>query len=101
MPENPSTIPPDVSEPRPRPSLVARMMNVLAAPGETFESITGTEPDHANWLAPVLLFLLVSWVSAAMVFSQPAIQQQMREAAEKAIDRQIARQHMPEAQAQQ
>src|SRR4051794_25035898 len=98
MAELPAALPPDISEQKPQPSLLARMLNVVAAPGDSFDAIKDKEPDHGNWLSPALLLLLVSWVGAWVVFSQPSIQQQMREATDKAIDRQIASQHLSQEQ---
>src|SRR4051812_25468214 len=101
MPDTQPALPPASTEQKAPQSLIARMLNIFAAPGDVFDSVAGKEPDHMNWLAPAILLLMVSWIGAWMVFSQPAIQQQMREATDKAIDRQVAAQHLPEAQAQQ
>jgi hypothetical protein len=82
-------------------SLVGRMLNIIAAPAEVFDGIKGKEPSHGNWLGPALLLLVVGWLGAWLVLSQDALKQQMREASEKAVERQIKAQHMSEAQAEQ
>jgi hypothetical protein len=100
----PPALPPTLpASPPPSPpqSLLARLLNIFATPGDVYGSIAGTEPDNANWLVPAMVFLLVSWVGAFLVFSQPAIQQQMRETMDKAIDQQMAKQHLSQAQADQ
>jgi len=101
MSQSPPTIEqPAVPQEGPQ-SLGTRLLNVFAAPSEVFDSIKNTPPAHANWLVPALLLIVVSWIGAWLIFSQESVQQQMREAAEKAIDQQIARQHMSEQQAEQ
>jgi len=101
MPDIPPALEPAAPQQRPSPSLAARMFNVFAAPGEVFDSIKNTPPAHANWLVPALTLLVVSWLGAWLIFSDAAIRQQMRELSEKAIDQQIARQHMTETQAEE
>jgi hypothetical protein len=101
MPQTPPPLEPAIASEGSRQSLAARILNIFAAPGEVFDSIKGKEPSHGNWLAPAVLLLVVSWLGAWAILSQDAFKQQMREASEKAIERQIAAQHMSEAQAEQ
>src|SRR5207244_11325261 len=101
MPDIPPTLAPAAPQQRPLQSLAGRMFNIFAAPGEVFDSIKNTPAAHANWLVPALTLLAVSWLGAWLVFSDAAIRQQVRELSEKAIDQQIAKQHMSEAQAEQ
>jgi hypothetical protein len=60
-------------------SLPSRLMNIYAAPGEVFDSIKSVPPAAANWLVPVLLACLIGVLNVWVMFSQPAVQQQMRE----------------------
>ena len=83
--EQPRTAPATV----PRTSLLARMVNVFAIPGEVFQEIRSTPRCSWNWLTPMLLFGLVNAVSALVIFSQPAIQQKMKEQQEKLMDRRV------------
>jgi hypothetical protein len=76
-------------------SLTARLMNIFAAPGEVFDEVRTAAPSVANWLAPALILILVSWVGVAVVFSQPAIKQQLNEVVDKAIHQAIEKQHLP------
>ena len=64
-------------------------MNVLAAPGDAFEEVKAAGATNANWLMPAILLILISWVGAALIFSQPAIRQQLSELADKSIDRMV------------
>jgi hypothetical protein len=60
-------------------SLVGRLMNVYAVPGEVFDTIKPAPHAPANWLVPILLSCVIAVIHVWVMFSQPAIQQQMRE----------------------
>lgn len=74
-------------------SLPARLMNVFAVPGEVFEEVRASSHSVANWLVPVAIACVVGVASVIIVFSQPAIQQQIREkqvaALEKKFDKEV------------
>jgi hypothetical protein len=101
MPQTPPPLEPAPPSTEKEQSLVGRMLNIFAAPGDVFDSIKGKAPSHSNWLGPAVLLLIVSWLGAWLVLSSDALRQQMREASDKAIERQIKAQHMSEAQAEQ
>jgi hypothetical protein len=86
---------------QPTMSLGARLLNVLAAPGEVFEAIKSAKASAANWVVPALLLIAVSWLGAWLVFSQDSIKQQLKEITDQAIEKQIQKQHMSEQQAEQ
>lgn len=81
-------------------SLPARLLNVYAAPGEVFESVKAARGSVANWLVPALLAMVLGWVGLWLVFSQPAIQQQLSEMTNKQLDEQVAKGKIPEAAAE-
>lgn len=91
----------DPQTPRPTVSLGARLFNVFATPGEVFEQLKGARVSTANWLAPALILIVVSWVGAWLVFSQDSIQQQLKEITDQAVEKQIAKQHLSDQQAEQ
>ena len=64
-------------------------MNVFAAPGDVFEEVKNSQPSPANWLAPAILLIVISWVSAWLIFSQATIRQQLTDITDKAIDKQV------------
>src|SRR6266576_5910265 len=100
--EQPSPTPeaqPDAPKP-PVTSLPARLMNVLAAPGEVFEEIKAAPVSQANWLVPALLIIVVSWIAAWLIFSQESFLHQVTEIADKAIEKQIEKSHMGKEQAE-
>src|SRR5579872_5876534 len=92
---------PQSQEVQPTMSLGARLVNVLAAPGEVFDQVKRAGESTANWLAPGLILMLVSWVGAWLVFSQGSIQQQLREITDQAVEKQVQKGKLSEQQAEQ
>jgi hypothetical protein len=74
---------------------------VFATPGEVFDEVKGSKPSTANWLVPTLLVLLVGVLSIFIIYSQPAILQQIHEQQTKAIDDQVKSGKITQAQADQ
>lgn len=100
--------PPPIPEPsapvaprEPTMSLTGRLVNVFAVPGEVFEDTKASRPKAANWLMPALIASVVGVVSSFIMFSQPAIQQSVREQQEKAMQQQVEAGKMTQAQADQ
>jgi hypothetical protein len=97
------TPPPFESQPGvPQPttmSLAGRLLNVFADPGSVFDEVKASAPSVANWLAPALILILVGWVGAWLVFSQETVNQQLREITDQAIQKQIEKRHVSEADA--
>lgn len=88
--------------PTPEPmSLTARLCNVFAAPGEVFDSIKARPASTANWLVPAILYSVLGILGFWLAFSQPAIDQQIREMTAKAMEKQFAKAKMPPEQAEQ
>jgi hypothetical protein len=79
-------------------SLPARLLNVFAVPGEVFEDVRASVPSLANWLAPAFLYLLVGWVGAWLVYSQPAVQQRMQEMQTQLIQKMVDKGMIPKDQ---
>ena len=82
-------------------SLAARMANVFATPGEVFDEVKNAPPSVANWLVPAVLLALVGILYSLVLFSQPSIQQQIREQQEQAIEKQVKDGKITQAQADQ
>ncbi len=85
----------------PRTSLPARLLNVFAVPDDVFDEVKATAPSTPNWLVPTLLLVLVGWLGAWLIFSQPAVQQQMSELTDQAIQKQVEKGKMPKEAAEQ
>lgn len=84
---NNESVPPiDVSSTRPS-GLATRLTNVFIAPGEVFAEVKASPVRHSNWLIPALLFVLASWLAAALMFSNSSIKQQVADIQEEAIQK--------------
>ncbi|HWY74862.1 MAG TPA: YIP1 family protein [Verrucomicrobiae bacterium] len=70
-------------------SLGSRLMNVFASPGEVFDELRRRPGTPTNWLVPVALAIVVGVVFCFVIFSQPNIQQQIRDAQEKALSQKV------------
>ena len=87
--------------PPPTMSLGGRLLNVFAAPGEVFQEVKTAGVATANWLAPALILIAVSWAAAWVIFSQDVINHQLSEITDRAIQKQIEKTRMSEQQAEQ
>ena len=85
----------------PTMSLPARLLNVFAVPGEVFTELKSARALTSNWLVPVLCFAVVGALSALIIFSQPAVIQQIHEQQAKAMDQLVKAGKMTQAQADQ
>ncbi len=102
MEQSPPTVESEPPAPKEPPtSLAARLLNVFATPGEVFEEVKAAKSSTANWLVPVLIASVVGALSAIILFSQPAILQQLREKQERTLDKQVQAGKMTRAQAEQ
>ena len=88
-------------QPRPVSSLFNRLANIFAAPGEVYDEIKARPPAMANWLAPALILVAVSWIAAWLIFSQDPIKQQMSDLQTQAIQKQVEKGKLTKAQAEQ
>jgi hypothetical protein len=70
-------------------SLGARLLNVFATPGEVFEDVKISRPCTSNWLVPMVLSAIIGAFSAVVIFSQPSIQQELREKQDRLFDNQV------------
>src|SRR5437867_12676706 len=63
-------------------SLLGRLANVYAAPGEVFDEIKSAPASVTNWLVPVLLGCLVGVIYTLVAFSQESVLHSLRETQE-------------------
>lgn len=96
-------MPPPPSEPAPaaapRSSLAARLLNVFATPGEVFEEVKTSPPTASNWLVPALIGAAIGILMSIVMFSQPAIVQQIHEQQAQAMDQMVKNGKMSQADA--
>jgi len=71
----------------PRTSLFARLLNVFAVPGEVFDEVKTSPVSAGNWLVPALMLIAAGWLGAWLIYSQPAIQQRVREMNDQMIQK--------------
>jgi hypothetical protein len=90
-----------VAQQPPAMSLGGRLLNVFATPGEVFQEVNSAPDKTANWFAPALILIAVSWVAAWVIFSQDSIAHQLSEITDQAIQKQIAAARLSEHQAEQ
>ncbi len=90
---------PEIPPPPATTSLIARLLNVFAMPGEVFEEVKATPPTTGNWLVPVLLNALVGAIAAIILMSQPAILQGIREKQEAQFQKMVEQGKMSQADA--
>jgi hypothetical protein len=83
----------------PAMSLMARMMNIFAAPGEVFDDIKTCPPSTSNWLVPAIVLVVIGWICSAIVLSQDAFRHQVTDLVDKSVQQQIEKNHMPEDKA--
>src|SRR3954447_16406107 len=98
--DQPATLP-TLEAPPTRLSLMGRLLNVFATPGEVFDDVRNSPPTASNWLVPALVLMVLGWLSVALIFSQDSINYQIREMTDKAIQKQVEKRHMSDAQAEQ
>lgn len=82
-------------------SLISRLTNIFAAPGEVFDEVKASESAVANWIVPLVLMLVLVVASTFLIYSQPAIKQQVLEMQGKEFDKQVAAGKMKAEQAEQ
>ena len=92
---------PSADVPKPAMSLTARLFNVFADPGDVFEEVKNSKPSAANWLMPALIYALAGVISVVVIFSQPAIVQQIHDQQAAAMDQQVKAGKLTQAQADQ
>ena len=97
QPPTPPAAPPEVSSSAPT-SIWAKLLNIFAVPGDVFTELKTRPGAVANWLLPVLLVSVLGIATSLVVFSQPNVQQQIREQQAKAMDKQVKAGKMTQAQ---
>jgi len=96
-------LPADAPETTPaiRPtSLVSRLFNMFAAPGEVFDEVKASPPSNANWLVPALLFTVIGWLCGWLIISQDFTKQQITDMQDKAIQKQVEKGKLTKEQAE-
>lgn len=88
-------------EPSTEMSFSDKFVGILSSPGEVYQSIVGTEPKTSNWAIPLVLTIVAGIIFTFVVFTQPAIQDEMQAQQSKTFQKQIAEGKMTQEQADQ
>jgi hypothetical protein len=70
-------------------SLMARLTKIFTAPGDVYLDVKNYALCLTNWWVPALLFVLASLIAAGLIYSQPAIREQIAEVQDRAMQRQF------------
>src|SRR4030042_1899749 len=84
-----------------RMSLMERLINVFAAPGELYENVRLTPRTTSNWLVPWVIFAIVAVVMGQVMLSNPSLTDQLGAVNKKQIDKQVQEGKVPAEQAEQ
>ena len=71
-------------------SVMARMINIFAAPGEVFDDIRRFPVSHQTWIWPFLIACLAGVIATVVTLSDPSVQQQLRELQDQRLDQLVA-----------
>ncbi|MCI0707191.1 MAG: YIP1 family protein [Ignavibacteriae bacterium] len=82
-------------------SLGARITNVFSSPGEAFDGITTMESKTSLWLVPLLVALLLATVLSFVISTNDTLRGQIVEMQRKAMQEQVDKGNMTQAQADQ
>lgn len=81
--------------------MFSRMFNVLPAPGEVFQEIKERPVNHANWVVPAIIWMLIGSTLVLLIFSMPSFQYEIKKQQEKAIQQQVEKGKLKQDQADQ
>ena len=87
-----------IPEPSNEMSISDKFVGILSSPGEVYQTIVGTEPNTKNWAIPFVLTMIIGIIFTFVVFTQPAIQQQMQDAQYKAMQQRVEQGKMTQEQ---
>ncbi len=85
----PPQLPGEHSVQHERTSLAARMVNILATPGEVFGEVLSSPPQSGNWLAPAIIACLMVVVYQMLAFSQDSVVREITALSTRGIQAQI------------
>jgi hypothetical protein len=74
------------------------MFNVIATPGDVFSEVRSSPSCIRNWLVPGCALVIVSWICAAVILSQPSFRHQLSEMTDRLALQQkrlLEKRHVP------
>ena len=82
-------------------SIGGKLLNMFVAPTEVFDEIKASPNQAANWLAPVILSMIMGIIYTMVIYSQPQVLQNMRDAQEKKMQEMVDKGKLTRQQADQ
>lgn len=82
-------------------SFTDKFVGILSSPGEVFQTVASTEPKASNWVIPFILAIFFSIVFTFVVFTQPAIQDEVSAAQSKQFEKLVEEGKITQEQADQ
>jgi Yip1 domain len=92
---------PAESQPTREYSLGGLLADVYAAPCDAFDYVKTAPVRAVNWIVPLILSVAMALVFVLVAYAQPAVLRGMRDAQEKAFQKNVAAGKMTQAQADQ
>lgn len=83
----------------PEMSLSDKFIGILSSPGEVYTTVATTEPKNGNWAIPLIIAILMSLIFTYVVFTQPAIQDEMHTQQMKGLQHSVEQGKMTQEQA--
>lgn len=82
-------------------SLLDRLTNVFASPGELFENVRLTGKTTSSWLVPLVIMVVVSLILSQMVINNASLLGQMETMIKKTFEKNVQQGKMTQEQADQ
>jgi hypothetical protein len=82
-------------------SFMTRVTNVFTAPSELYGEVSLTQVQTTSWLLPFLFSIILAIVAVYSVYNNPALRQQIFDAQEVAMKKQVANGNMTQDQMEQ
>ena len=80
-------------------SLMERLTNVFAAPGELYENVRLAPKTTSNWLVPWIIFAVVAVIMGQVMMSNPSLTDQLGAVIRQKLEKQVQEGKMPSEQA--
>jgi len=82
-------------------SFTEKLTNIFASPGELFENVRLTGPTTANWLMPLIIFLVVALVMGQIMIHNASLADQLGATIRKGFEKSVQQGKMTQEQADQ
>ena len=70
-------------------SMLDKLTNIFASPGEVFENVRLTGPTNSNWLVPWLVYLVISLLTNQFIIGNPSLADQLGATIKEQFDKSV------------